>query len=118
MDYKITEVLAEYEAQFGSKRYEFKVEGNPNKLSAFAKFPITVGQTITGDIVQKGQYWNFQWQKKETNANGTEKPSNLGQNASTARLENLISLKLVPALEALTAALEGKKEDITDSPPF
>jgi len=96
MQYKITKVLGDYDAQFGSRRYEFNVEGNENKISGFSKYPMTVGQDIEGEITQKGSYYNWSWTKKETNDNGTEKPS---AEPITDRASNILSLKVVPLLE-------------------
>lgn len=117
MQYKITEMLGVKDSNYpDKKKYEFKVDGNDNKLSAFSKFPMSVGQEIHGDIVQNGQYWNFKWGKKETNPNGTQKPSpsTMSESGEMARLANVISLKLIPAIEANTRALLGQNTPVVE----
>ncbi len=65
MKYKIQNIDGTYPAQFGKTRVSFLVEGNPNKISGFFLHVPQIGEEIEGDIVQKGQYWNFQFPKKE-----------------------------------------------------
>lgn len=71
MEYKVSEVISFSEQTYGkfaNHRIAFKVEGNNNYLSAFAKQNFTVGQVISGDIVSKDvngkTYWNFEFAKK------------------------------------------------------
>lgn len=67
MEYKITELKGTYDSNYpDSKKYVFRVENYDHDLSAFSKFPMAVGQEISGEIVVNGQYHNFKWGKKET----------------------------------------------------
>ena len=63
-----------------------------------------VGDTVDVEIVQKGEYLNFETPK---NVNNTEKPST----GSTARLENLISMKVIPLLEQILARLPETEDN-------
>src|SRR3990167_5838430 len=58
------------------------------------------------NIVEKGEYLNFEMPK---NANGTEKPrpASMSETGETARLANVISIKLLPVLERIAVALEA-----------
>lgn len=65
MEYTITDIKGIYDSNYpDSKKYKFTVQGYPHELSAFSKFPMTVGQEISGEIEVKGQYHNFKWGKK------------------------------------------------------
>lgn len=61
---KVTEIIGDYEAQFGKRRVVFKVEGNTNAISGFFKFPPKVGDELDGEIVQKNGYYNFKFSDK------------------------------------------------------
>ena len=63
MEYKITDITGDYEAQFGKRRVTFKVEGNENIISGFFKQAPVVGESLSGDIVANGKYWNFKESK-------------------------------------------------------
>lgn len=66
MKYLVTEVLGDWEAQYGKCRVSFKVEGNDNRLSGFFEIVPIVGAEIEGDIVKKGDFWNFILPKKSS----------------------------------------------------
>lgn len=106
MVYKITEVLGDYEAQYGKRRVDFKVEGNPNKVSGFMLHAPNVGDSLEGEIVQNGQWYNFKFPMK--------------QNPSTPTTNDAQYLTLLREIQAVNtnvlrvvALLEEKN---TDSP--
>lgn len=91
MEYKIAKVLGVYDSKFpDSKKYDFMLENYPHKVSAFSKFPMEAGKTITGEITINGQYHNFKWGKKDS--------SPAANNAATAELKNTLTLGILPKL--------------------
>ena len=64
-----------------------------------------VGDTVDIEVEQKGDFLNFSTPK---NANGTEKPRSMSETGETARLANVISIKLLPVLERIAVALEAQ----------
>ncbi len=69
--YKITEITGDFDANFGKRRVVFKVEGNPNTISGFFQQAPVVGDTLSGEIVQKDKYWNFRESKGTFQKAGT-----------------------------------------------
>ena len=70
MRYIVESVTGDYDAQYGKRRVAFTVQGNPNKISGFFQRIPEVGDELEGDIVQKGQYWNFNFPKKSQSNGG------------------------------------------------
>ena len=67
INYKITTVDEGSPSNYpDSKKYKFMLEGYDHEVSAFSKFPMTVGQEVFGHIDVVGQYHNFKWGKKST----------------------------------------------------
>lgn len=73
MQHTITSITGDYEAQYGKRRVEFTVDGEHagKKISGFFKFVPKVGDTLNGDIVQKGNYWNFVFSSNKAPAGGS-----------------------------------------------
>lgn len=74
MQYKITAIHGDWDAQYGKRRVSFSVEGNDNKISGFFQSVPQVGSTLEGDITQKGAYWNFNFPKKSVSPAGVASP--------------------------------------------
>lgn len=106
----VTEILGDYEAQYGKRRVTFKVEGNPNTISGFFKYVPKIGDTLEGAIVQKGQYFNFQFPSK------TEAP------AGVPDAQYLTLLREIQAVNAnvlrVLAFVDTKTSDGRDMPAF
>lgn len=130
MEYKIVSVTGSFPSKYpDSKKYEFLVERNPNKLSAFSKFPMEVGQVISGEIIQNGQWYNFKFASKGS----TSHQDNDKLEKAIIRLEMAIGL-LIRKVDALvgtpkppmsgssTGATTGSSSRTypvnTDEPPF
>ena len=96
MEFKVTEVIDAVPAQWGKQRVSFKVDGNPNRLSGFFMHPPKVGDTLHGEVVQKGSYWNFNF--------GTKAPPM--QTTGNAELKNLIEFKVMAKLDRIEWLLE------------
>lgn len=67
MKYIIAEIIKTAPANYGKTRVSFKVEGDDRKLSGFFPIAPNVGDGIDGDIVQNGEWWNFNLPKTAIN---------------------------------------------------
>lgn len=111
MKYIVTEVLGDFDAQFGKRRVSFKVEGNPNKLSGFFASVPSVGEEMEGEIVQKGDFWNFVLPKKTfQKAGGDYQPA-----PDQLRVERKIDL-LITEVQLMRGMLSEKKSVDNDDP--
>ena len=74
MEYKVTSIKRDEEAQWGKRKVYFTIEGNDKDISGFFKFIPKVGDTLHGDIVPNGNYLNFKFGEKthETTKTGPE----------------------------------------------
>lgn len=116
-EYKITEVLATYDAQYGKKRIAFRTQETEDKsLSVFTAYPDTVreGMTVFGDITEKvvdgKTFYNFAFAKKEASTSAPIPSSGI----NVDKVYNLINLKVLPILERLEHLITGEmkgKED-------
>lgn len=95
-EYIVEEVFEAVPAQWGKQRVAFRVQGNPNKLSGFFLAVPQAGEKLIGEIVQKGQYWNFNFGQKDSSASFGAGPSN-------AEIKNFMEFKMVPLLQTLAA---------------
>ena len=109
MEYKVSEVLDAVPAQWGKQRVSFKVEGNPNRLSGFFLHLPKVGDTLNGEIVQKGSYWNFNF--------GSKAPP--VANPGVAEIKNIINFNVMARLDRIQYLLEeslGMKHEENEYP--
>lgn len=67
MKYIVAEITKTAPANYGKTRVSFKVEGDDRKLSGFFPIAPNVGDGIEGDIVQNGEWWNFNLPKTAIN---------------------------------------------------
>jgi len=118
MTYTIKEVKHYSTETYGrdsNHRVVIRFEGEEKDYSAFVSEKPEVGDTWDGELkkVEKNDkiYWNFEFAK---NNNGTDKPKSTPEMPSNDRLSNVLSLHLVPVLERIATALEGKEIDEND----
>lgn len=109
-EYKITAIGSVFPSKFpDSKKYNFTLDDYPNEVSAFSKFPMTVGQTIFGHVEVNGQWHNFKWGKKEEKAPQDFSPS-------LPEIKNILEFKIIPLIqqtnEIVKAIAEQKGVDI------
>ena len=125
MDYKVSEVRSFSEqtyGQYGNHRISFKVEGNNELLSAFAKQNFTVGQTISGEIKKTEKdgktYHNFEFAKKVPLDPRYEELANKYTSLSlrVAKLEELANRKKVDTSDVPFPMPDDFQQD--ESSPF
>jgi hypothetical protein len=120
-DYIVTELKGAYDSKFpDSKKYVFRVEGYDNDLSVFSKFPITVGQEITGRIEINGQYHNFKWGKKASTTfqkGGTAPDANRLEAKTDAIRAQLATIGAeITAMKGVLSEILQKISPIADEP--
>lgn len=111
MKYIVEGVEGEFPAQFGKVRVNFTVENNPNKISGFFLRAPLPGDELEGDIIQKGQYYNFSFPKRAAPSSpGTLQPV---MDALMKMDRNVLATlqwmqKIGPTLDLLIKRLETK----------
>lgn len=110
MTYLVKSVDGEFPAQFGKVRVNFMVEDNPNKISGFFLRAPMVGDELEGEIVQKGQYHNFTFPKRNVPVGGNVQPA---MDALMKMDRNVLATlqwmqKIGPTLDLLIKRLETK----------
>lgn len=102
---KIIEIIKEtdVEGKYGpQKRTAFKIEGNPNILSAFSKYSLKVGQEVDGTISQTEKdgktYHNFSFAKKVQSGMNEAQAYQIKQASESAYAANIGIQQLTKAL--------------------